>query len=229
MGAVDERFGQVELAALVKVSRESGESPVQNALALPLLEAVMARLIRRVATRQVCPWRTGAQDPQDPVEHVPRIPPRSPSACRRPLPLWLGDTAPNRLPLLVGEIHRRRYKHLLRPMEIGSSKMEQSRSLTRRPVVGCALASPSPWDRGPRTRRRLPPGKPRDRLRRTTGYHNSGCPPCRPGNRRRKRSRPGKWCGKARSGKRSGTCCPGRTCTRRSRTLRRTAHSTRRT
>ncbi len=88
---------------------------------------------------------------------------------------------------------------------------------------------PSPWDRGLRTRRRLPPGKPRDRLRRTTGYHSSGCPLSRPGNRRRKRSRPGKWCGKARSGKRSGTCCPGRRCTRRSRTLRRTVHSTRRT
>jgi hypothetical protein len=105
MRAVDERFGQVNLPALVKVSRESGENAVQNILALPLLQAVMARLIRRIAARQIRPRCSGPKDPQDPVEHVSWIPPRSSAAYRRPVPLRLRNAAPNRLPLLVGEIH----------------------------------------------------------------------------------------------------------------------------
>jgi hypothetical protein len=139
VGAVDEGFGQVDLAVLLKVSGESGQDGVQNAAALPLLEAVVARLIRRVAAREIRPRRSRAKDPQDPVEHVPGIPPRSSATGRRALPLWLGDAASNRLPLLVGEIHRRRYKHLLRAMEIASSNMEQSRSLT--PSKGCRMRS----------------------------------------------------------------------------------------
>jgi hypothetical protein len=150
VGAVDEGFGQVDLAALLKVSGESGQDGVQNAPALPLLEAVVARLIRRVAAREIRPRRSRAKDPQDPVEYVPGIPPRSSATGRRAVPLWLGDAASNRLPLLVGEIHRRRYKHLLRPMEIASSNMEQSRSLT--PSKGCRMRSsapPSRWHHEP--------------------------------------------------------------------------------
>ena len=42
-------------------------SPLNGRLrsALPLLEAIVARLIGRVAARQICPRRAGAQDPKD--------------------------------------------------------------------------------------------------------------------------------------------------------------------
>jgi hypothetical protein len=63
VSAVDECLGQIDLAALVKVSREGHKDSVQNAFPLPLLKAVVARLIRRVAARQICPRRTRAQDP----------------------------------------------------------------------------------------------------------------------------------------------------------------------
>jgi len=117
VGAVDECFRQVDLAALAKVARESGEDAVKDTLALPLLEAVVTRLIGRVAAWKIRPRRARTQHPEDRVEHISRVPPRAPPACRRSLPLWLGDTAPNCLPLLVGEIHRRMYKHLPAQME----------------------------------------------------------------------------------------------------------------
>ena len=63
MGAVDEGFGQVQLSALLQIAGESGEDRVQDPLALPLLEAVVARLIRRIAARQIRPRRPGAQHP----------------------------------------------------------------------------------------------------------------------------------------------------------------------
>ena len=117
MGAVDEGFAQVDLAALPKILDQRGQDSIEDALPLPLLKAIVARLIRRVAAWKIRPGRARTQYPKDPVEHVSRIPPRAPSACRRSVPLWLGDTAPNCLPLLVGEIHRRRYKHLPAQME----------------------------------------------------------------------------------------------------------------
>jgi hypothetical protein len=129
--AVDECLGQVQPSALPKIFGQRGQHPVQDALALPLLEPVVARLIRRIAPRQIRPWRARPQDPEDPVEHVARVPPWPAATPRRPLPLAFGDTGANRFPLLVREVHRRRYKHLRARMEIGFRKMEQSRSLTR--------------------------------------------------------------------------------------------------
>ena len=141
MSAVDESFGQVHLAAPPKVLGQRGKHSVEHALPLPLLEAVVARLRWWVAPRKVRPWCSRPQHPQDPVEHVPRISPRPTTSLTCPLPLRLRDAAPDRFPLLVGEVHRRRYKHAPRPMEIGSLKMEQSRPLTASP--GCRMRSRS--------------------------------------------------------------------------------------
>src|SRR3974390_1778199 len=141
MRAVDEGFGQVHLAALPKILGERGKHSVEHALTLPLLEPVVARLRRRVASRKVGPRRARPQHPEDPVEQIAWVPPRTPAALARALPLRLRDAAADRFPLLVGEVHRRRYKHLPSPMERASSKMEQSRSLLHRPVVGCALGA----------------------------------------------------------------------------------------
>ena len=132
MSAVDVRLGQIQLSSLPQVFGERREDPVQDAFALPLLKAVVACLGRRIPSWQVRPGRSGAQDPEDRVQHVPRISPWPTSTRCRALLLRIGNAAANRCPLLVREVHRRRYKHLLRPMEIPFRKMEQSRSLAPR-------------------------------------------------------------------------------------------------
>ena len=57
MGAVDERFREVDLAALPKILAERREYPVEHPLALPLLEAVMARVssIAVLKPKDTCP------------------------------------------------------------------------------------------------------------------------------------------------------------------------------
>ena len=63
----------------------------------------MARLVGRVAFGQVAPGSAGAQDPEDAVEHVPRVPPRSAPPVLSARRLW--DEWPQNLPLLVGKVH----------------------------------------------------------------------------------------------------------------------------
>ena len=55
------------------------EHAPQRTGADPALKAAMARLIGRIAIRQVFPGRAGTEDPEDAVQHVARIPPRSPT------------------------------------------------------------------------------------------------------------------------------------------------------
>lgn len=105
MAAVDERFGEVDLPARMKISCDRGEDLVEHALALPLLKPTEARRVRRVATRHVRPRRTGAKHPEDPVQNVARIAPRSTALFSRSLPLWPRHELPNRLPLLVLQVH----------------------------------------------------------------------------------------------------------------------------
>jgi hypothetical protein len=47
MAAVDERFGEIDFAALVQVASERGEDSIEHAFALPLLEPPEARRVRR--------------------------------------------------------------------------------------------------------------------------------------------------------------------------------------
>lgn len=142
MGAVDESFRQVELSALPKVFGQRGQHSVQDTLPLPLLEAIVACLIRRIPPREIRPRSSRAQDPEDPIEDVSRIPPRPPAKPARSFPLRLRDVGANRFPLLVRELHRPMYKHLSRAMEIPFPKMEQSRSLT--PSRSCRMRSSRP-------------------------------------------------------------------------------------
>src|SRR5512143_915349 len=76
VSAVDEGFGEVDLSALVEISRESAKDLVENTFPLPLLEASMHGLIRRVAPRQIRPRRSGPQHPEDRVKDVAWISPR---------------------------------------------------------------------------------------------------------------------------------------------------------
>lgn len=129
MAAVDECFGDVDLASLVKVARERCEYSIEHAFAFPFLEAPKARRVRRISRRHVSPWSTCAKDPKNAVKDVTRIAPRSAALRTRALPLRSRNEALNRFPLLVLEVHRRRYKHLFRRMEIGSRNLKRSRSL----------------------------------------------------------------------------------------------------
>jgi hypothetical protein len=56
---------------------------------VPPLEASVTRLVRRVAFRQVAPEGAGTQDPQEAVEDIPRISPRSITTVG--LANWIGD------------------------------------------------------------------------------------------------------------------------------------------
>lgn len=131
MGAVDERFGQVELPSLMEISRYRAEDSIEHAFAFPLLKASMTRLVGRVPAWQVGPRRAGTQDPEDAVENVTRISPRPSPSRRRSLSFRAGNERLDRIPLLVRQVHQRRYKHLLRAMEIGFANVKRSRSLNR--------------------------------------------------------------------------------------------------
>jgi hypothetical protein len=77
---------------------------LQRAVAHPALKSTVTRLVRRIARRKIFPRRSGAKDPQDAVQNVPRIPKRpSPDALLDRLFLrekWLKYS-----PLLFGEVH----------------------------------------------------------------------------------------------------------------------------
>jgi len=63
------RLRQVDLSALPKVFGQRGQDPVEHALALPLREAIVAVLVRRVTPRQVRPrrsrWKRGRITPTE--------------------------------------------------------------------------------------------------------------------------------------------------------------------
>jgi hypothetical protein len=105
-GRVDEGFTQIDPSAVAEVFGQSLEQAVQPPRPLPQLEAPMAGLIRRVATREIRPRGTGPQNPQDRVQDGARIGPRTPAA--------IGTAARAKGgfehgPLGVGEVHAVEY------------------------------------------------------------------------------------------------------------------------
>jgi hypothetical protein len=103
---VDEGLAQIDLAAIAEIFGEALQQPIESAASLPLLKPAMARLIRRIAPRQVRPRRAGAQHPQHPVQDGARIGPR-PAATIRPYAWPKGRRQHG--PLLVSEIHAATY------------------------------------------------------------------------------------------------------------------------
>jgi hypothetical protein len=64
----------------------------------------MTSLIRRIALGQILPRRPGAQNPENTIEHFPRIPPRPPASI---FPSVFPQQRLQHLPLAIGQIHRR--------------------------------------------------------------------------------------------------------------------------
>jgi hypothetical protein len=105
-GGVDEGFGEIDLAAVSEIRGEALKQAIEPTTLLPLLKPTVARLVRRIAGRQIGPRGARAQDPQHAVEHGARIGPRSPATIR-------SATRTKRRfekgPLGIGEVHTATY------------------------------------------------------------------------------------------------------------------------
>jgi hypothetical protein len=104
VGAVDEGLAEVELAAFDEVVREPLEHVFQRSAFHPTLEASEARGVRRIPVGHVCPWSSGAEDPEHAVENISRIAPWSSATI-----LSNRKSRKKRLkccPLLIGQVHR---------------------------------------------------------------------------------------------------------------------------
>jgi hypothetical protein len=106
VGGVDERFGEINFAAVAEILGEPLQQPVEATGALPLLKASMTGLIGRIAHGQVVPGRAGAQDPEHAVQHRARIGPRASAAIR---PCARAKRRFEYGPLGVSQVHAARY------------------------------------------------------------------------------------------------------------------------
>lgn len=105
MGAVDEAFGQVELASLSQVFRERVEYAFHHPLLYPLLVASMAGLVGWISARQLIPLSACSQDPQDAVEYGTGVSPRSAALLTTAAQVALGEQRSQDFPPLVGQVH----------------------------------------------------------------------------------------------------------------------------
>lgn len=103
MGAVNECFSQVELAAFNEVIRECLQNVLQHSVCYPALEAPKARRIRGIPAGHVRPRGASPKDPQNAIEYIARIAPRSPTPVVSYL--WYGEKLRDGCPLLIGEVH----------------------------------------------------------------------------------------------------------------------------
>ena len=91
----------------MQVGRQRLEHLAQRPVVHPPLKAAMTRLIRRVPLGQIFPGRAGAQDPEDPIQHVARIAPRPATPIASP-PRLRKQGFENG-PLRVSEVHAAEY------------------------------------------------------------------------------------------------------------------------
>jgi hypothetical protein len=105
VGAVDEGLRQVYFSSLTQIFRERAQQTLEHAVLDPLLEPSVAGLIRRVASRHVCPWRSRPQHPHHTVEDRAGCFVRTPARGPRRSTLFGRQVRFDDLPLLVGEIH----------------------------------------------------------------------------------------------------------------------------
>lgn len=105
MGSVDVCLAQVELAAVSEVLSDRSKDRLKHSCLDPLLKPSVARLVRRISRRHVCPWGTGAQDPENSLQHSSWVNPRAAAVLPRRSELRLRDMWQHGHPLRVGDIH----------------------------------------------------------------------------------------------------------------------------
>ena len=91
----------------MEIYGERLEDAPERAFADPALKAAMACLIGRIAIRQVFPGCAGTEDPEDAVQHIPRIAPRSPASIAADS--RLREERRQNGPLRVSEVHAVEY------------------------------------------------------------------------------------------------------------------------
>jgi hypothetical protein len=104
VGPVDESFRQIQLSATTQVLGKRSKDLLDSTVTDPALKPSVARLVRRIAPRQVRPRRARAKDPEHAIEDISRIAVRTttPVLVER---LFLGEKRLNQSPLLFGEVH----------------------------------------------------------------------------------------------------------------------------
>jgi hypothetical protein len=91
----------------VQIRREGLEHPAQRAALDPNLEATMTGLVGRVPIGEILPRRPRAENPENAVQHVPRIAPGpAPPVVTH---AWRRQERREDRPLGVGEVHTAEY------------------------------------------------------------------------------------------------------------------------
>ena len=93
----------IQPALLFQVLGQCSKNLIQHTFLVPPLEASVTRLVRWVAFRQVAPWSAGTQNPQEAVEDIPRISPRSTTTVGPAN--GIGDQRFEHFPLCVSQVH----------------------------------------------------------------------------------------------------------------------------
>ena len=101
---------------------------------LPVLETTMTGLIGRIATRQIVPRSTGAQDPEHTVQHRARVVPRSTSPIVPPLRT---KQRFEHRPLGVGEVHALDLRSF--PISFNAQWLESVYEITSRQILASGL------------------------------------------------------------------------------------------
>jgi len=104
VGPVDESLCEVQLSATTQVLGERSKDLLERAIANPALKPAVARLVRRIATRQVHPRSAGAKHPEHTIEDISRIAvwPTTHALADR---LFFREKRLDQRPLLFGEVH----------------------------------------------------------------------------------------------------------------------------
>ena len=92
------------MATLFQVTGERLQDLLKDALAHPALEPSVAGLVRRVPVRQISPLGARAQDPENPVEHLPTAAPRASTSIGSTR--HLANQGVYHAPLFVRQVHR---------------------------------------------------------------------------------------------------------------------------
>jgi hypothetical protein len=98
-GAVHADEFPVQSAGLVRLALEGGEDLMPDALPFPALEAVVTGTLGPIASGQVFPLGTGAQDPEDPIDDLAVI-----AILTTSPPVRTGEQGGDPFPFLIGEV-----------------------------------------------------------------------------------------------------------------------------